>query len=145
MKILTVETNSCLKRSEGEMFSNTFKMLSLEKKNISTQGSVKWIFLFWFFFSQVRIKSSTRIPTHTAKSSSKSGACLTAGNGLAVSHSSRHKFPGQCQRSIDYEIPIQESSSSSKLYPINLRKSIVSVNNSVMFLWFFVYQHFGVQ
>jgi|AraCvinosormetaG_1042628.scaffolds.fasta_scaffold03372_4 hypothetical protein len=33
------------------------------------------------------------IETYTAKSSSKRGACLTAGSGLAVSHSSRHKLP----------------------------------------------------
>lgn len=120
-------------RSEGEMSSNTFKMLSLQKKKHHPYKGPSNEF-FFFGFSQVRIKSGTRIPTHTAKSSSKSGACLTAGNGLAVSHSSRHKFPGQCQRSIDYEIPIQESSSSSELYPMNLRNSIVSVNNSVMFL-----------
>lgn len=33
------------------------------------------------------------IETYTAKSSSNRGACLTAGSGLAVSHSSRHKLP----------------------------------------------------
>ena len=33
------------------------------------------------------------IDTYTAKSSSKSGVCLIAGSGLAVSHSCRHKLP----------------------------------------------------
>lgn len=58
--------------------------------------------MFPFFFSKtIKKKKYQKNSTHTAKSSSKSGVCLTAGNGLAVSHSSRHKLPGQCQGSID--------------------------------------------
>ena len=36
---------------------------------------------------------TSTIATHTAKSSSNKGVCLTAGTGFDVSHSSSHKLP----------------------------------------------------
>lgn len=87
---LTKDINNCSKRSEGGISSQVSSIPSLQDQSFR---SLFCIIIIKLTNNKSQRKYSISIATHTAKSSSKRGVCLTAGTGLDVSHSSRHKLP----------------------------------------------------